>query len=230
MFRGIQGNTGLQGVQGIQGNQGIQGQTGLRGSTGYGLQGQTGLQGIQGVTGLIGVTGLQGITGIKGGRIFVYYADQVDSPNNSDWVINNNAPASSDTLKNALIVRRFDDTTEEGIGFITNIPLGITDINFYFKWRAQTAPASAKTVVLRLYNRQIPDNSVVTEWSSALQLTSLNVQTNTNFQYDSQLISLSSLGITAGRTVQFELTRYGGNVLDTLSGDFILLELMLEVI
>jgi hypothetical protein len=127
-----------------------------------------------------------------------------------------------------LVVRRFDDTAEEGVGWNIFIPSSVTSIIFNFKSRAQTAPASTQTVVPRLYNRQIPDNATVTTWSSALQLTSISIPTNTTFQYDSQTISLATLGITAGRTVQFQLTRHGANASDTLSGDWNLLELMLE--
>jgi hypothetical protein len=51
---------------------------------------------------------------------------------------------------------------------------------------------------------------------------------NPYFQYDSQTIALSSLNITAGNLVQFELTRYGASGSDTLSGDWVLLELEVE--
>jgi hypothetical protein len=60
-------------------------------------------------------------------------------------------------------------------------------------------------------------------------LTTISIPANVYFQYDSQSITLSTLGITAGRTVQFELTRYGGSGSDTLSGDWNLFELMLEL-
>jgi hypothetical protein len=208
-------------LQGITGTQGVQGITGVGGLTGI-TYGATGLQGVTG----FGITGPAGNTG---NPRYIYYADQVDSSNNANWAVNNNAPASSDTLNNALIVRRFDDTAEEGIGWVTFIPSTYTNITFYFKSRAQTAPASTQSVILRLYNRQIPDNAAVTAWSSALQLTAVSIPTNTNFQYDSQTISLATLGITAGRTVQFQLTRYGGSASDTLTGDWNLLEIILEL-
>jgi len=154
-----------------------------------------------------------------------FYADQVDSPNNANWAVNANAPASSDSANSALLVRRFDDTAEEGIGFEMFIPAGITTLTLGIKARAQTAPGTAQTVIMRLYNRQIPNNAAITAWSAALQLTTLSVPANAFYQYYSQAITLATLGITAGRTVQFELTRQGSNASDTLVGDFDLFEL-----
>jgi len=45
---------------------------------------------------------------------------------------------------------------------------------------------------------------------------------NENFQYDSESIALSTLGLVAGRAAQFELTRLGTG---TLVGDWSLLGL-----
>jgi hypothetical protein len=40
------------------------------------------------------------------------------------------------------------------------------------------------------------------------------------WQYDTQTISLATLGLTAGRIAQFELVRYGASGSDTLVGDW----------
>ena len=157
-----------------------------------------------------------------------YYADQFDSPNNANWAVNNLAPASADPVNSAFLVRRFDDTAEEGVGWMLTLPTAVTNITLRVKARANTAPATAKQVILRLYNRQIPDNLAITSWSAALQLTAIDIPANAFFQYDSQTISLATLGLTAGRTVQFELTRHGANASDTLVGDWNLLELQVE--
>lgn len=161
-------------------------------------------------------------------RKYDFLASELDSANNANWAVNNNAPASSDTVNNALTVRRFDDATEEGAGFTVMVPTGTTNIVFGFKGRAQTAPGGAVNAIMRLYNRQIPDNAAVTAWSAALTLTTLAVPTNTNFQYYTQTISLATLGITANRLVQFELTRNGASGSDTLTGDFDLLQVIVE--
>lgn len=159
---------------------------------------------------------------------FTFQADQLDTPNNANWAVNALAPAAADSVNNAIVVRRFDDTTEEGVGGMVTVPTGAVNVTFYFKWRAQTAPGVAVGVVLTYYTRTIPDNAVVTAWSAAVNFTTLTVPTNANFQYDSQTISLATLGWTVGNLHQFEITRRGTQGGDTLTGDFDLTELILE--
>lgn len=153
------------------------------------------------------------------------YADQLDNPVTANWAVNALAPASADSLNSGLTVRRFDDTTEEGVGFIFTVPVDATEVVLNFKSRAQTAPGVAEGVVPRLYLREIPDNGAVGAWSAGLDLTAISIPTNTNFQYDSQVIAVGTLGITAGRLYQFELTRNPAAGGDTLVGDWNLLEL-----
>ena len=157
-------------------------------------------------------------TGLGTGSQF--FADQFLNPINSDWAVNALAPASADTNNSGLIVRRFDDTTEEGIGFIIEIPDGATNIVLDFVSRAETAPGGAQTVNTKLYVREMPDNAAVESWSAGTNLTALSMPANENFQYDSQTIALTTLGLVAGRVAQFELTRLGTG---TLSGDWTLL-------
>lgn len=157
-------------------------------------------------------------------RKFVFDACALDSPVNSNWAVNALAPASPDPANAGLIVRLFDDSTQEGVGFTLNIPTGAVNMTIRFKSRRRSA-GSTQTVIPNLYRRSIPDNSTVTSWSSALSLTALSFPNNTNFQYDEQTITLATLGLTAGQTVQFELTR---NPADTLSGDWALLQVEVE--
>ncbi|MEX0930734.1 MAG: hypothetical protein WDZ68_00395, partial [Candidatus Paceibacterota bacterium] len=180
-----------------------------------------------------------GITAVDGGggeaevtvtspTIFTLQAVHLDNPNNADWTVNALAPAVADTANNALIVRRFDDTTEEGVGFMLPIPSTATDVIFRFVSRAQTAPGAAQTVQPVLYRRTIPNNASVTSWSVGFSLNTIGIPTNTNFQYDNQSLALTTLGLAAGTTVQFELTRQGGAAGDTLTGDWCLLQLEVE--
>lgn len=166
-------------------------------------------------------------SGGSGTQIYTFFADQLDSPNNANWTVNSLAPANQDSLNNALVVRAFDDTTEEGVGFSVDIPTGVTNITFNFKSRAQTAPGAARTVGLNIYRRAIPNNGAVSAWSAATQLTDIDIPTNTNFQYDSQTLTLASLGLTAGQLHQFELTRVNPTGGTELVGDWNLL--LLEV-
>jgi len=159
---------------------------------------------------------------------FTFQADQFDNPVTANWAVNALAPASADTVNSALTVRRFDDTTEEGVGGAFTIPAGAVNVVFYFKSRAQTAPGATQGVQPTLYHRSIPDNAAVGAWSAALNLTAISIPTNTNFQYDTQTISLASLSWSTGEHRQFELTRRGAQAGDTLTGDWNLLEMIVE--
>lgn len=154
-----------------------------------------------------------------------YYADQFLNPNNADWAVNALAPVGADSNNAALMVRSFDDTTEEGVGLQVNIPSGVANIIFYFVSRAESAPGGAVAVVPKIYVREIPDNAAVESWDAGTNMTAIDIPTNENFQYDSQTIALTTLSLVAGRTVQIEITRVGTDGSDTLTGDWNLHEL-----
>lgn len=159
---------------------------------------------------------------------FHFFADQLDSPNSADWAINALAPLSADSNNNGLPVRLFDDTTEEGIGLLVKIPEDATNIIIDLISRAETAPGDPDNVQPRIYVREFPDNAAPESWSSGLNMTIIVMPANENWQYDSQEISLSTLGLVAGRIAQFELTRYNSGVSDNLSGDWTLLQIKIS--
>ena len=161
---------------------------------------------------------------------FLFYADQLDNPVNSNWAVNALAPATADNTNAAIVVRAFDDTLEEGVGFILTIPTCACGFTIGFKSKANTAPGSAKTVQTNLYVRTIPNNAVVGAWSAGLALTAIDIPTNLFFQYDTQTIQLSTLGITPGTLVQFELTRDDVGIGTKLVGDWNLAELSVEFV
>lgn len=154
---------------------------------------------------------------------FQFFADQFENPNNADWTVNALAPASADSNNAGLTVRLFDDTAEEGVGFTIEIPATATNIVFDFVARAETAPGVVNTVGLNLYNRAAPDNAAVEAWSAAEQLTDLDIPTNEFFQEDTQTLTLATLGVTAGETTQFELTRVAPTGGTDLTGDWALM-------
>lgn len=154
-----------------------------------------------------------------------YYADHLDSPVNADWAVNALAPAAADPTNIALVVRRFDDTTEEGVGWIFEVPAAATNMELSFKGRAITAPGAARTVGLKLYSRGIPNNAAISAWSAGTALNDIDITTNAFFQYDTDNRTLASLGLTAGQTYQFELTRVAPGAGTNLTGDWALLEL-----
>lgn len=157
---------------------------------------------------------------------FLFYADQLDNPVSSDWAVNALAPATADNTNSAITVRAFDDTAEEGVGFILTIPTCACGITLGFKSKARTAPGGVSTVQTNLYVRTIPDNAAVGAWSAGLALTPISIPANLFFQYDTQAIELATLGIAPGTLVQFELTR--DDVGAGLVGDWHLAELSVK--
>lgn len=155
-----------------------------------------------------------------------YQADQLENPINADWAVNSLAPASVDTNNNGLTVRRFDDTTEEGVGLSAYIPVGATNLTIRILHRAQTAPGVASTVGLSLYERGVIVG--VDAWSTANTLDDVSIGTNTNFTEFSQTLTLATLGLTAGQVHQFELTRVAPQAGTNLVGDWNLHSIRLE--
>jgi hypothetical protein len=81
-----------------------------------------------------------------------------------------------------------------------------------------------------LYYRQLPNNSAVGAWSAAHELANISIPTNAFFQYSTQTVSLATLGLTADRLYQFELTRRVTGVTGTnLGSAFLLAELTVEM-
>jgi len=159
---------------------------------------------------------------------YSYDAITLDSPINSDWAVNALAPAVADSNNAGLTARRFDDTAEEGVGLQLEIPSTASNIIFKFKSRAETAPGAARTVGLKMYERGLPNNGAVDAWSSGLALNDIDIPASELWQYDSQTIPLATLGLTAGQMHQFELTRVNPQAGTELSGDWTLLQIMVE--
>ncbi len=157
-----------------------------------------------------------------------FAADQLDTPSGTDWAVNVHAPAEQDDNDNSLVVRAFDDTTEEGVGLSLIIPTGATEIMFRFKGRARTAPGVVNTVGLKVYCRSFPDNASPGAWSGGTTLTDIDIPTNENFQYDSQTFTLAELGLSVGTLYQFEITRVAPGGGTDLTGDWLLSLLQVE--
>lgn len=157
-------------------------------------------------------------------RDYIYWADMLENPVNADWAENSLAPGATDSNNNALPVRRFDDTTEEGVGLTVLVPVGAVNIVFSFVSRAESSPGANQNVVPKIYARELPDNAAVESWTAGTNLTALAMPNSVeHWQYDEQEISLASLSLVAGRVTQFELTRVGTDVGDDLTGDWTLL-------
>lgn len=172
------------------------------------------------------------LDGIVGGeqRVFPFTANDFNETNSADWAVGNSpAAVATDTNNSSLIVRRFDDTTEQGVGYWFSVPPTATGVSFNIISRAETAPAGAETVQLAIYLREIPNNSPVGAWSAATDFAPLDIPANENWQFDNETFTLAALGLTAGSTYEVEFTRQGLDGDDTLPGDWTLLGIRVEV-
>lgn len=179
----------------------------------------------------VGVTDAgAGTTNITIGSRFTYFAASLDTPVNSDFVVNAIAATVTDPTYASLNVRSFSNSVEQGVATLISIPTGATTLTIKIRGRAQTAPGAAAVVQPRLYYRLLPNNSAVGAWSAAQELANIAIPTNANFQYSTQTILLSTLGMSAGNLYQLELTRRvvgvtGGT---NLAANYLLAELTLE--
>lgn len=164
------------------------------------------------------------------GSRFSYFANSLDTPNNADWAVNAIAPVTTDPSFASLNVRSFSNTVQQGVGFVCSIPPGATTATFKFRGRAQVAQATAQVVQPRIYHRVLPPNAAVGAWSAPQELANISVPNNANFQYAQQTIQLSTLGLTADRLYQFELTRRVAGVTGgtNLATPFLLAEVTVE--
>lgn len=142
-------------------------------------------------------------------------------PNNSDWAVVVGAPAIQDATHNGISVRAFDDSTEEGVGGYFRSPAGTTTLSLSFESRG--AAAGGGNVILKWYMRTIPNNAVVGSWSAGTTLTTVAIPTNQYYQYDSDTVT-----VTANTRYQFELTRDGTSGSDTLTGDWLLINMRIS--
>jgi len=156
------------------------------------------------------------ITGVVSAITYFFQADMFENPNNADWTVNSLAGALADTNNAALIVRQMADATESGFGFTVYVPTGATNIVFDIVSRSEDGTSG--NALPKLYVREISDNAAVESWSAGTNLTAVAMPANENFQFDTQSIALSTLGMTAGNISQFEFTRDGANGSDTLNG------------
>lgn len=179
----------------------------------------------------VGVTDAgAGTTNITVGSRFTYFASSLDTPVNSDFAVNAIAATVTDPTYASLNVRSFSNSTEQGVATLISIPSGATTLTIKMRGRPQTAPGVASVVQPRLYYRLLPNNSAVGAWSAAQELANISIPTNANFQYSTQTILLSTLGLVAGNLYQIELTRRVTGVTGTnLAANYLLAELTLEL-
>jgi hypothetical protein len=161
---------------------------------------------------------------------YVFFADNLISPNSADFGINALAPASADSLNNSILIRQFDDTLIEAVAFNIRIPPQAIGITVAFVGRAQTAPGGAVNIDTWLEWRIIRNNTAIGAWQ---QITNgiFAIPANTRFQFFSTSYAIAAdLGAQGDDILQMEFARNGAGGNDTLVGDFNLLNIKVTFI
>jgi len=162
-----------------------------------------------------GVVGaLQGVLGSE--RCFC--ADMLQVPE-AGWPISADAPQTVDTQSTIGVCRAFDSDQERGVGFSLTVPQSVTKIQLRCPGRVLDDAPDERAIVLRLYARANGG-----AWSGASALGILHLPNNLT-QSASFSSLLSSLGLAAGDSVQFLLSRNPGSASDTLDGRWGLYEI-----
>jgi hypothetical protein len=170
-----------------------------------------------------------GTANVTIGARYSFMAHSLDTPNTADYAVNAIAAATTDPTSTSLSVRSFSNTVEQGVAFQVSIPANATTMTLKIRGRAATAPGAVNVVQPRLYSRVIPNNAAMGAWSAAFELNNISIPTNAFFQYSTQTIPLTTLGITADSLYQFELTRRITGVTGTnLASAFYMVELICE--
>ena len=137
----------------------------------------------------------------------------------ADWAVNGNAPLSADTLDPSILVRRSDDTTEEGFGVqLPPIPVGATNMQIALEVRPQSGPAGSVVAKTLFYERD--ETTAVGSWSSSIALDDISLPV-TSVDYINVVTdkTLATWGLVAGNRYRVQITRTATG--DTLSGDLV---------
>lgn len=158
--------------------------------------------------------------------VYSWNADQVRSPDNADWYLNNLAIAIADTVNASLIVRSFPKASESGIGVIFRIPPGATAWNFSFMGRPAAAPAGGRDVVFYMRSRKIRANVAIGAYDAEYGLGSFPIPANNRFQRFTGVPSIFPIaaGYVAGDMLEMEIIRKVGDANDTLLDSYYLLQ------
>lgn len=164
-----------------------------------------------------------GLGSLPGGS-FIMYADQFLTIN-GNWssASSTPAPTAADTNDASIIVRLFDDTTDEGIGLDIYTPGGASHLNMTFIHRAETAPTGAQTSGIDIFT--IDDTGA---WSATpdTNLTANLPDATEAWQYETFRVALSSTNLVAGNVGQMQINCDGSA--GSLTGDWVVRAILFE--
>jgi hypothetical protein len=155
-------------------------------------------------------------------RKLMYYADQFENPTNNNWAVNELSAVEVDPTNNSMLVRTFDDSTEEGVGFGLYLDSDYDNFNYTITTRSAIGTGF---VEWKIYYREIPNGSALGSWNT-LDTVVLNYN-NTDYIYLNQNVDIS--GLNRDLFYQFQLTRNGAGASDTKTGDAFIYAMKIEL-
>lgn len=168
---------------------------------------------------LVNKTYADGLGGTNYWKQYHFVSSDLLNPNNSDWTVNALAPSIADPTNNAVVVRAFDDTTEEGVGQFIETPSSTTRLLFTVYFRMNTATSG--NIILKIYARKVTRNGTIGSWTSYTTSAIAVPGTAGYWQRSAHQIDFTSFGtaLVADELYQVEITRDAGNASDTATGD-----------
>lgn len=161
-------------------------------------------------------------------QAFVRHAGFFEIVDNAAWPVSNPAGTDLDPDDNSIIIHSFDSVTEEAVGWRFAVPSGTEDVRILVRSRADVAPAGARTVGVKVYTKDIPDDAAQPGSWNSVQLTDIDIPANTNYQYDDEELTVAQLTLTPGVSTRFCLTRVAPTGGTDLEGDWLLLNVIME--
>lgn len=143
-----------------------------------------------------------------------FYAEDFYEPT-STWAII--AFPSLSVYSNTHYCRNFSDSTEEGIGWQTQIPSNAIKLNITFVFAAETSPVSDAEVELWVYGSHINGS-----WSNTSLGSLILPSGTTDLQSATLTVTLSNIGLTGSSSLEsalaaIEITRGNASATDTLT-------------
>ena len=154
---------------------------------------------------LQGVILLNGVLLTLGKDVYHFTAESALDPAGAGWPVTSIASVDTDSNNSEDSIRAM--AIGDGFGMKFFIPEGKTKIIIQPKGRARTAPGAPAFVGLEVQGRNTPDNDTIPVSFTLKALADVDIPTNELFQYDSEEILLTDVGLEAGRVGLLEFIR-----------------------
>lgn len=155
-------------------------------------------------------------------KSYEFTVDEFKITNNNNWPVSAPALIEKDESDKTMFLAKFDDTTEEGVGFNIRTPNTFEEIQFIINYKAQTDNITSKPVSFNLYIKELPNSDMPTEWQQIPLGSSVIAPGNNNWQVFNKKFNKSFLGIAENKKLLCQMTRNAGSEDDALVGDLVI--------